>query len=718
LDILKALQDWWNSLSTGTKDNVLGGLIVAVVTGVLAGMWAILKIYFLQLKTNKSTDKELKALSGNIPKPPRQLKNYIQRFDDIGRNLIELILPQLDLNQIVVLWGIGGIGKTTLATEVANKMLPKLPHGVIWISVDGIANFDLLRLQDEICGRLGWIQDVRPYFSDSKAMMAQMLLSQKRCLLVIDSFEIIESSQQEVILNFLSDIAIPVLITSRKHLSGGEHLHIEPMKEKEVKKYIKNLINNSYKKDLLLKINPNEIILSAENNPLYIRWIIRQLEAGLDPTSVLSGSTQLNGDAGERIFGRSFNLLDENSQKVILCLILFTSSASKDALRKVSSLDVVQLDSAMWQLTQLDLIAIENSRPSVTNLVRRLASVSKEFEGEFFTRILDYYVSVAHKFDYFQSATALDAEYENLVGVLEWLLDHQEWHKALVFFGATGEFLTDRSGYEARLRLGNLVLSSAKQANDEKSYAWHAVYTLAWVYLREGKLDQAIPIIETSMTWAKQNNSKDVLALCLRSLGLVEKRHKKLDTAKEYMVESLKIWEEINDRRWIGMTLTYLAEIAVQQEDFQEATTLAEQAWNIFTKLNNEEGLAWASDVLGNIMNKTGKIDRARDYFLKGVIHRERMRAPAGMAHTQMLLANLELNTGNLDQAYGYAQRAYQIYKQLGTTTWIDESLALRKSIQKHLKRNLLKYFWFQTKTQLSKLFILPTSDNAKQGET
>ncbi len=61
-------------------------------------------------------------------------------------------------SQLIVLWGEGGIGKTTLAAEAARELFAVFANRILWTSADGREDFTLLTLLDEIATQLGNIR--------------------------------------------------------------------------------------------------------------------------------------------------------------------------------------------------------------------------------------------------------------------------------------------------------------------------------------------------------------------------------------------------------------------------------------------------------------------------------------------------------------------------------------------------------------------------------
>ncbi|XP_027171994.1 putative disease resistance protein At4g10780 [Coffea eugenioides] len=76
-------------------------------------------------------------------------------FGEMFRKGLERILAWLDTNEIlrIGIWGMGGVGKTTLAEHIHNHLLKNTQSKVYWISVS--QDFTIKRLQGDVAKHLG-----------------------------------------------------------------------------------------------------------------------------------------------------------------------------------------------------------------------------------------------------------------------------------------------------------------------------------------------------------------------------------------------------------------------------------------------------------------------------------------------------------------------------------------------------------------------------------
>ncbi len=148
--------------SDGAIDQIIGGLIVAFLVFVGAGIfWLVKRGGWVMLKGaakrafNLREPDEIpphspKAEPNNkTPLPPPTLPHspasgFVSRSEhENGEKLLPKIIeaPSPGQNQLVSLWGAGGNGKTTLAIEAARALTGIYKNRVVWISADGNIDF-------------------------------------------------------------------------------------------------------------------------------------------------------------------------------------------------------------------------------------------------------------------------------------------------------------------------------------------------------------------------------------------------------------------------------------------------------------------------------------------------------------------------------------------------------------------------------------------------
>ncbi len=185
------------------------------------------------------------------------------------------------------------------------------------------------------------------------------------------------------------------------------------------------------------------------------------------------------------------------------------------------------------------------------------------------------------------------------------------------------------------------------------------------------RLASAVDDLRAMMQWALDNGEVDLgleVGAALWRWWLTSGRlsagrawlGKFLTAAGEHLVRKAE------DSQRIGRALSAAAVLAVENADYPEAVRLARRALSIFEPLDAGEDLALAATVLGSAQRYLGELAEARRSF-QTVLD---LRAAAGdRARLAMAINNMalvELDDGNLDRARELLEENLVIKRQLG----------------------------------------------------
>jgi predicted ATPase len=163
--------------------------------------------------------RSLDPLPGNLP---RQLTSFVGREDDVER-VCALVCD----HSLVTLTGVGGVGKTRLAIEVAAEAAPVFPDGV-WLC-------ELAPVTDPaaVLETLAATLDVRPFPGRALRDLLLEYLTPKRLLIVVDNCEHLLAAVADVVDVLLKRCPpVAVLATSREGLAlPGEQIVAVPALE-------------------------------------------------------------------------------------------------------------------------------------------------------------------------------------------------------------------------------------------------------------------------------------------------------------------------------------------------------------------------------------------------------------------------------------------------------------------------------------------------------
>ena len=165
------------------------------------------------------------GLEAAPPPPPHNLPSPLTSFVDRDGDVAQLE-ELLGRHRLVTLVGPGGVGKSRLAVEVAQRLLPSLPDGARWVDLSGVTSTDSILAQ--VAGAL----ELTPAAGVEQGAAITSYLRNRSVLLVLDNCEHLVDAVAEVIgLLVAAGPDVSVLATSRVALSleGERRWQVAPL---------------------------------------------------------------------------------------------------------------------------------------------------------------------------------------------------------------------------------------------------------------------------------------------------------------------------------------------------------------------------------------------------------------------------------------------------------------------------------------------------------
>lgn len=311
-------------------------------------------------------------------------KTYDRLFGaDRQLNLLRDRLLAHEPPWVVVLTGLGGIGKTALADSIARQLVldERAFEGFAWISA-----------QQQVLDPRGFIRSIQPTATtatDIAEVLARQLLPasavpipfslnealqvlhnvmrQDRHLVVIDNLETL--SDLEPLLPLLNRLAGPTkfLLTSREALPSGSdafHLSIPELSKSDSTKLVRH---EASLRSLFDVVTADDDILdtlfdTVGGNPLALKLVVGQL-CYLPLDTVLQNLREARGRKADElyrfIFWNSWRQLSAHAQSVLLVMPLFSTGGTElSNIERVSEVEDDDLLQAIEQLISCSLLNV------------------------------------------------------------------------------------------------------------------------------------------------------------------------------------------------------------------------------------------------------------------------------------------------------------------------------------------------------------------------
>jgi tetratricopeptide (TPR) repeat protein len=619
----------------------------------------------------------------SIPRPP--VVGFVARRDTDGHDIVERLKEELapEKNQLVALWGAGGVGKTTLAAEAARALREAFKGHIAWISAEGRTDFTLSTLLDEIAAYLGRT-DLRPLALEPKKEGVRALLaSTPSILIVLDNFETVVPVEQESCAAWIAGQAnCPALITSRDEVSHARPINILAMSLTEAKEFLEKLIAQAHNPRAFVGLDHERIIGASDRIPLVLQWVIKQIDSAKQPQTALNELTQGKGDAAQRVFDRSFNLpqLGDDGRDTLLALSLFAPSATPSALAEVTGFgdDLERLQRATAQLIELCLIEATpgNERLSVEGLTRELTKshLSRDNRAaDFSQRFIAYFLRYAKAHTQLkpEDFDALEEEKDNMLSAMDRAFSLEDWASVMqlmdvINFDGVNGYLPTRGYWNEAIRRGKQALKAARQLSDEMQSA-HFAHNLAITYQNCGSLTEARQLYDESLKIAKKLGDQSSIAISLHQLGTLVQEEGKVEEARKLYDDSLEIKKKLGNQSGIAITLHQIGRLAQAEGKLSEARKLYDESLEINKKLSNQRGIAISLHQLAVLAQEEGKVKEARKLYDDSLEISKRLGNQSGIALTLGQLGLLADMEGHKTEAVRLLHEALSIFERLGS---------------------------------------------------
>jgi len=598
---------------------------------------------------------------------PVQLTPFLGREHEV--TTIEDLLGRSDV-RLVTLTGPGGTGKTRLALQVAADLSDRFKSGVFFVNLTPVSDPTL------VVPTIAETLAIRE--SGGQVLLSRLIeeLRPQRMLLLLDNFEQVVSSAEQVATLLAACPHLKVLVTSREvlHVRAEHEFPVSPLdvpdpdhlpdlatlshqvavalflqQARAVKPDFRlTETNASIIAELCTRLDglPLAIELAAARMKLFSpRALLARLGQRLSVLTSGSRDVPARQQTLRHTLAWSYQLLDEEEQRLFQWLSVFAGGCTLEAIEALcTSLDSASepildgvaslVDKSL--LHQVEQHAGEESRFVMLETIREYALERLESHGE--TEAARrahaaYFLALAEETE--QGMTGpqqavllerLEQEHDNLRAAMQWSTSQAEEGKALA------------------LRLGGALF-----------FFW-----FVRAYFSEGR-----DFLERVLSQSEEVTA-EVRAKALYTVSQLHDALDSHDRAEECCKQSLALYRELGDTRGIASGLHLLADIAWGRGNLTASRALSEESLMLFREVGDTRSVAYLLYHLGSLAVEQGEYARGHDLLTESVTINRDLGDTRIIAVSLFKLARWSwLSGGDLAQAH----------------TWLDEGLALSREV-------------------------------------
>jgi non-specific serine/threonine protein kinase len=340
----------------------------------------------------------------------------------------------------------------------------------------------------------------------------------------------------------------------------------------------------------------------------------------------------------------SYALLTEPERRVLQRLSIFAGGTALEAAEAVCSCECVQPGEVLDVLSHLvekSLVVAEQSsveaRYRMLETIRQYARQKLVEQGDavecgdchldYFMQWAEMIAPTLHGKDQLVGLKRFETEHDNLLTALEWSRANEKKVTAgLRLALACGRFWISH-GYlsEGRRQLSAALLP--QQAKDRSSTHARALMYAAQLAYFQADYPAGEPLAEEALAIWRDLGQEDQagLAFTLEITGGFRMEVGDYERAVRLFQESLEIYSQLNDKNGMGDLYKDLGWSAMRTGDYPLAQTHLEKILSLAQETGDQTGLNYAYSGLGEVAIRRGEYTRASDLLMKGLaLSRER----------------------------------------------------------------------------------------------
>lgn len=620
---------------------------------------------------------------------PRRLTSFVGQEDALAT-----CARWLQTTRLLTLTGVGGLGKTRLSLELAEKLLPDFADGVWLVELAPLSDARLV--PQAVASVLGLIeQPGTPVIQD-----VMKYVSGRRMLVILDNCEHLRHACAQVAQELLqAGPDVKVLASSREplHVAGeaifavsslavpeiGRAMPLEALATEAVSLFVDRAAaaNPAFR---LTKSNAEavgDVCTRLEGIPLAVELAAARIRVmsvdaiaqrlndrfrllkGGDPTALPRQQTL------RATIDWSYELLTAQERVVFQRLAVFSGGWTLEAAEAVcggGDIDPSDMLDLNGQLIEKSLVVMnaEGTRYRMLETVRQYAQERLDESGEgdaTRTRHLDYFVLLAEKEEVRNRSPGAESETdrneierENFRSAYAWCDHAAGGAEAALRMASALRFWLCRGFFELGIPvMGDVLARPAVQARD--LVRCNGLLAAGFVSYFRGRYDEARRYGEEGLSIARDMGATEIEARALTHLGMACWGQGDLAAARRYIVEGLARARVIGDRFVLFDPLNALAELFSIEGELDAAEPLYEEALQVARDWGSHHLTTVVLLNLARISISRGSTERARQLL------REAMTVFEAMGSSQNAHAMLGFSAG-LAALHGDWTRAARFY--------------------------------------------------------
>ncbi len=603
----------------------------------------------------------------------------------IGRHAeLEQIEQWLVCGQrLITLLGIGGIGKTRLALEVAGRS--QLPDGVIFVSLVAISN------ADEVVPEILKTLSIR--VGEEPLLQLQQILKAKEMLLVLDNLEHVISANVQVVALLEACPKLQVLGTSREALNVMyehllevkglpepddlfplEHQEASALFEREAKR---NAVQFTWQEADLIAMQ--RIHRAVGGSPLGLRLAaglrrvlpLEQIAVELEQNlAVLSTNPAADLPARhqslEAAFRTSWGLLPATEQQVVARLALLKGHFSSDLAKHLTQTS----HAVLLRLINKSLISKHDERLFIHEVIREYASAYLETAEKnlVLERLLEWAQGIALQTEEqintpneLETMKSTQLEFDHLQVALNWSVETKPLMAASVVKRLM-PFFMQRGYFDLASGWVTTILSSPELQN-HSLFGW-CLYVKAHFARVQSQFGQTQSLAEQLLQL--KTISPELRIRGLQLLALCASERLAYPQAIEYSKAALEIAQQHQFHKLEASLHTEIGQDQTWSNLLEQAKISFDKAFSMYQTMGSRRGMAIVMMHQSIVFGRQNDLTTEQQWLLDALVHLEALEDVLNAGLILSFSATNATKRGDFAEARRFVDRGVELCQKHG----------------------------------------------------
>ena len=514
---------------------------------------------------------------------------------------------------------------------------------------------------------------------DAQWEKIQEYLARQRTLLIVDNLETLDD--REDVLPILSDLppTVKVVVTTREHVPFIP-ICLECLPKEEA---LRLLVHQLQEKDVQLNNEQSQQLYQKTCGvPAAIVYTIGQLAAGYLLEDVLWKLTQSTSDISHYCFSNSIEpLLGQPPHQLLMALAMFPQPVKRDAIAYVADVEGhCAIVEGFARLIQLSLVNKQLEKYTMLPLTRSYVEAQLKTDSHFQqsaqARFVKWYLEFIRihgsaNFKEWQNYHALEREWGNITRAIEWCLSPERYRDFQEFWSYLKGFTRFYGYWDERLSWMDWLIEAAKQHQDWETVA-KAIFDKAETLTlidQPAQLQEAIALCHQALDFHKSSESTlpfDVMT----TLVFLYINQEQFDQAREWLAKSENWLERFDGERYTCERLQiyllyYQAQICLNTNELEQAKKLYDETLLKAESIGWRLGIIYIYDWLASVAIERGNLEEAESWLNRGWSEAKDNNDKRCIAAYKYAFARLEKARMNLVKCRHWAELAKVDFEHL-----------------------------------------------------